>query len=133
MSRTCRSYPPDFKLAVIERMASAPNITVLARELGLQRELLYLWQAKYRREGMAGLRSQGRPGAPASAMAPAAAVAPEARISALERKIGQQQLELDFFRQALRQVGQARQPDDGLGVPTSTPSSRRRRPGRKAS
>jgi transposase len=55
------------------------------------------------------------------------------RIIALERKIGQQQLELDFFQQALRQVGQARQPSDGLGVPASTRSSRRRRPGRKAS
>jgi hypothetical protein len=55
------------------------------------------------------------------------------RIVALERKVGQQQLELDFFQQALRQVGQARQPNDGLGVPASTRSSRRRRPGRKAS
>lgn len=121
MSRTCRSYPPDFKLAVIERMASAPNITVLARELGLQRELLYLWQAKYRREGMAGLRSQGRPGAPASAMAPAAAVAPEARISALERKIGQQQLELDFFRAALQRVRGPRRMSGGPGETASTP------------
>jgi hypothetical protein len=54
------------------------------------------------------------------------------RIIALERKVGQQQLELDFFRQALWQVGEARQPSDGLGVPASTRSSRRRRPGRKA-
>ena len=47
------------------------------------------------------------------------------RISELERKIGQQQVELDFFRQALRQVGGARQPSDGLGVRASTRSSRR--------
>jgi hypothetical protein len=47
------------------------------------------------------------------------------RITALERKIGQQQLELDFFRQALRQVEGARQPSDGLGVRASTRSSRR--------
>jgi predicted kinase len=43
----------------------------------------------------------------------------------LERKIGQQQLELDFFRQALRRVGGARRPSEGPGVPTSTRSSRR--------
>jgi hypothetical protein len=43
----------------------------------------------------------------------------------LERKVGQQQLELDFFRQALRQVGGARQPNDGSGAPASTRSSRR--------
>jgi transposase len=47
------------------------------------------------------------------------------RIIALERKIGQQQVELDFFQQALRQVGEARQPIDRLGVPASTPRSRR--------
>ena len=48
-----------------------------------------------------------------------------ARIAELERKIGQQQVELDFFRQALRQVKGARRPSDGPGVTGSTRSSRR--------
>jgi hypothetical protein len=47
------------------------------------------------------------------------------RITELERKIGQQQVELDFFRQALRQVREARQPSDRHGVSASTPRSRR--------
>jgi transposase len=47
------------------------------------------------------------------------------RIGDLERKVGQQQLELDFFRRALRQVGEARRPNDGPGVPASTRSSKR--------
>jgi hypothetical protein len=47
------------------------------------------------------------------------------RISELERKIGQQQVDLDFFRQALRQVGGARQPGEELGVTASTRSSKR--------
>jgi hypothetical protein len=34
-------------------------------------------------------------------------------------------VELDFFRQALRQVGGASQPNDGLGLRASTRSSRR--------
>ena len=38
------------------------------------------------------------------------------RIAELERKIGQQQVELDFFRQALRQVEGARRPSDGPGA-----------------
>ena len=54
-----------------------------------------------------------------------AASAVSKRISELERKVGQQQVELDFFRQALRQVGGARRPSEGPGVPTSTRSSRR--------
>jgi hypothetical protein len=47
------------------------------------------------------------------------------RISELERKVGQQQVELDFFRKALRQVEGARQPSDGPGARASTRSSRR--------
>jgi hypothetical protein len=47
------------------------------------------------------------------------------RVGELERKVGQQQVELDFFRQALRQVGGAREPNERLGVRASTRSSRR--------
>jgi hypothetical protein len=45
-------------------------------------------------------------------------------VKELERKIGQQQVELDFFQKALRQVGEARRPSDGPGVKTSMLSSR---------
>jgi hypothetical protein len=48
-----------------------------------------------------------------------------ARIVDLERKIGQQTLELDFFRKALRQVREKRQPSDGPGAKPSTRQSRR--------
>jgi hypothetical protein len=47
------------------------------------------------------------------------------RISELERKVGQQQVELDFFQRALRQVEEARRPIDGPGGRASTRSSRR--------
>ena len=47
------------------------------------------------------------------------------RIAELERKIGQQQVELDFFQQALRQVGEARRPSGGPGATASTRSSKR--------
>ena len=47
------------------------------------------------------------------------------RIAELERKVGQQQAELEFFRQALQRVGGARQPGDRPGVSASTPRSRR--------
>jgi hypothetical protein len=50
--------------------------------------------------------------------------AAEKRIAELERKIGQQQVELDFFQRALRQVGASR-PISGPGAKASTPSSKR--------
>ncbi len=46
-----------------------------------------------------------------------------AQIAALERKIGQQALDLDFFRAALRHFRATRRPSDGSGVPVSTRSS----------
>ena len=49
----------------------------------------------------------------------------QAQIAALERKIGQQALDLDFFRAALRHFRATRQPTDGSGVPVSTRSSER--------
>jgi transposase len=52
---------------------------------------------------------------------PAAADTGQRRIEELERKIGQQQLELDFFRAALRQVREQR---PKKGEPGGTASSR---------
>ena len=47
------------------------------------------------------------------------------QISALERKIGQQQVELDFFQQALRQVRGQRLRSGVPGGTASTKSSKR--------
>jgi transposase len=46
------------------------------------------------------------------------------RIAALERKIGQQQVELDFLQQALRQVRVQRVRSGVPGVTASTKSSK---------
>jgi tetrahydromethanopterin S-methyltransferase subunit G len=47
------------------------------------------------------------------------------RIADLERKVGQQQVELDFFQRALRQVGEARRTSGVPGATASTRSSKR--------
>jgi transposase len=67
----------------------------------------------------------GAPDKPAPAMPASELEAARKRIAELERKIGQQQLELDFFRQALRQVTEARRLSTGPGVTGSTRSSKR--------
>ena len=137
-----RTFSRDFKVSAVERLLAGEATAALSRELRIPVGHLYQWCMHYRRGGPEALRPAHRPRKrPGAAEVDPAVKAQRVsdlatarkRIIALERKVGQQQLELDFFRQALRQVGQARQPDDGLGVPTSTPSSRRRRPGRKAS
>jgi hypothetical protein len=47
------------------------------------------------------------------------------RIVELERKVGQQQLDLDFFKQALRHIEAARRQSSARGVTASSPISRR--------
>ncbi len=49
----------------------------------------------------------------------------EARIAELERKVGQQELELDFFQKALRRVKDARSTNGAPVAPPSTRSSER--------
>ena len=141
-----RVFTPAFKAQVVARMEAGANVSALSRELGIKRTLLNRWRDAYRRGGPAALRLRGRPrkGELPAATPPPAATAPPAstssgeaearalaaarsRIAALEQKVGQQQLELDFFRRALRQVETLSQVGDRLGAAASTPSSRRRR------
>jgi len=140
-----RVFSREFKLGVVRRMLAGENVSALGRELKLMRKDLYVWRDRFLAGGPQALRGRGRPGkagasasagrgetakaAPdpsTSAQGPAAELeAARTRIAELERKIGQQQVELDFFRQALRQVRGARQGSDGPGVTGSTGSSKR--------
>jgi transposase len=98
----------------------------LSSELGVSANQLYKWCMHFRRGGAEALRPASRPRkVPVEFDAATDVATARKRIGDLEREVGQQQLELDFFRQALRQVGEARRPNDGSGVPTSTRSSRR--------
>jgi transposase len=110
--RKRRSFTQGFKKSVVKRMATADSIQGLADELGIGSTLLFNWRNRLRIGGEEALRRVGRPSQTIPAE-PEAAVAPidvgdpaaaKRRIEELERKIGQQQLDLDFFRAALRRV-----------------------------
>ncbi len=137
MSKKAREFSRETKLAAVRRMLAGENVSALARELKVLRKDLYKWRADFRAGGPAALRGRGRPRklvqveppdeGSATSMAPLGAELSQARqrIGELERKIGQQQVELDFFRQALRQVGADRAVVGGRGAKVSTPSSKR--------
>ena len=132
--KAARVFSREKKLAAVRRMLAGENVSALARELRLRRKLLYAWRDNFRSGGPEALRTRGRPrkavpvAGPEAPRVPAAGDAlakAERRIGELERKIGQQQVELDFFRRALRQVSGKRRPGDGPGAAASTRSSRR--------
>ena len=132
--KVIRIFSREFKLKIVRRMLAGENVSALAREVKVLRKDLYVWRKRFRSGGPEALRGRGRPSKALAAVAtrsvPArsAASAPDAsskRIAELERKIGQQQIELDFFRQALRQVEGARRRRAETGVSRSTRSSKR--------
>jgi transposase-like protein len=129
MSASARVFSREVKLAAVRRLLAGENVSALARELRLRRKLLYEWRDRFRSGGPDALRGRGRPrkaaAAPLAAGPPGELAAARRRIAELERKIGQQQLDLDFFRQALRQVAEPRRPIDGPGAMASTRSSKR--------
>jgi transposase-like protein len=126
-----RVWSRALKISAVKRMLAGVNTTALAEELGVRRTILYRWRDTYRMKGAEAFPGRaGRPPKPppgssgARVQAAGDLVAAEKRIAELERKIGQQQVELDFFQRALRQVGASR----AISVPgakASTPSSRR--------
>src|SRR5262249_48925811 len=44
--RSCRRYPIGFKQQAVGRMKAGVNVSELARELGIDRSLLYIWSRK---------------------------------------------------------------------------------------
>ena len=124
-----RVFDTAFKQALMLRLAGGETLAGLAKETGIRRKSLYEWRNAYRKLGVAGLnRTRGpKPGGKARAQNPSARRvsgappgpddAPETRraedalaqaqahIAELERVIGRQQVDLDFFQKALRLMG----------------------------
>ena len=135
-----RVFSREFKVGIVRRMLAGENVSALARELKSTRKDLYVWRDRFLAGGPEALRGRGRPPkAEAASLAasgtrakavPADTPATEleaahTRIAELERKVGQQQVDLDFFRQALQRVRGARRPSAAPGVTGSTRSSKR--------
>jgi transposase len=131
MPKKARVFSREMKLTAVRRMMAGESVGVLAREFKLRRHLLYLWRDNFRAGGPNALRTRGGRPSKSEALTNASVVATDdlglarQRIAELERKVGQQYLELDFFRQALRQVEAKRRPIDEPGAKPSTPSSKR--------
>ena len=114
-------HTPEFKLRVVQRMLAGEPVARLSREVKVKREMLYRWRDAHRKEGMAGLqRPRGRRRQKPEEALPASA----ARIRELERKVGQQELVIDFLRKACKRVKELRQPSKGPGETASMERSK---------
>jgi transposase len=102
-------YPAAFKIKAIKRVERGEGVLPVARDLGVTRKALHDWVRAWKLHGPEGLnRKRGpKPGRKKLRLdvlhrPQEGRNADKDRIAELERVIGRQQLELDFFRQALR-------------------------------
>ena len=109
--RPNRQFPTAFKMAAIKRLQAGAAVLPLARELGLSRKLLHDWRKAFELHGPAGLNRKRGPKPGPRKLRPLPEPIPKgggeltkarARIAELERKVGQQALDIDFFQRALR-------------------------------
>jgi transposase len=138
-----RRYSRELKLAALERMERGESIGALAQELGVRASRLNEWRQTWRLCGDVSSRVRARPpsgegvvdrpavrkamergAGDAEPVGVAGLAAAKRRIAELEHKIGQQELDLDFFQQALRRVGAKRPSSGGNGGTGSTKSSK---------
>lgn len=105
-------YGAELKVTAVRRVLVGESVSAVAQELGIRRKRLYVWKDRYVELGEAGL-TQRRGGRPRRVVSEDGSesrsgrgelLAARRRIAELERKVGQQELELDFFGEALRRI-----------------------------
>lgn len=133
MRKKPRYFTVEEKLAAVKRVANGEAVSTVARDIGGNRDTLYKWCHRYQAGGPAELRRAGRPRkaetlsarARSWQEAPDELTAARRQIAELERKVGQQQVDLDFFRKALRHIEETRRVQAAPGAAASTRSSKR--------
>jgi transposase-like protein len=126
LSEKNRVFTSEFKEGVARRILNGESVSALHQEIQIKRSVLYRWRDAYRKDGAAGLqRPVGRP--PGVLNPPRPLAGPEEvvarRVAELERKIGQQALDIDFFRRAFKRVKESRRKNTADGATASTERS----------
>ena len=104
-------YTEEFRRQAVARMKEANNVRALARELGIDKRLLYDW-----RERAADLSDQRTPANKKTRQQ-------ENEIKELKRLLAEKTLEVDFFRGALQKVAARRKQSSAHGETASTTKS----------
>jgi transposase len=111
MGLSRRRFTREFKLAAMQRLEQGIAIAEVARALEVSPNLLHRWRSEFR---------QG-PGNAFSGLGQRRWS--EGRIAELERKIGQQTLEIDFLKGCLQRIEEQRMLQVSNGNPPSTARS----------
>ena len=96
MSLSRRKFTKEFKQAAVRRLEMGASIAEVARACEVNANVLHRWRREFR-DGV----DQAFPGLGRKK-------AEESQLAELERKIGQQTLEIDFLKRALQRVEEVR-------------------------
>lgn len=108
MGLSRRRLTREFKLAAIQRLEQGISIAEVARALEVNPNLLHRWRSEFRQGPGNVFPGHGQ------------RRWSEGRIAELERKIGQQTLEIDFLKGCLQRIEEQRMLQASNGNPQST-------------
>ena len=112
MGLSRRRFTREFKITAVRRLRQEESVAALARVLEVNPSVLHRWQQEYRQEPKKAFPGSGRRG-----------TEPD-RVAQLERKVGQQALEIDFLKGCLQSIEEQRQLQAGEAKPPSTSKSK---------
>jgi transposase len=112
MGLSRRQFTREFKLAAVRRVEMGASIAEVARAFEVNPNVLHRWRREFR-DGPGNVF----PG-------PGKRRWEEGRVAQLERKIGQQTLEIDFLKGCLQRIEEQRQLQATTGKPLSSSKSK---------
>ncbi len=112
MGLSRRKFTREFKLAALEQLEAGASVAEVARTYEVNPNLLQRWRLEFRQSPATAFPGQGK-----------RQQAPE-RVAQLERKIGQQALEIDFLKGCLQRIEAQRQLQAQFPKPLSISKSK---------
>ena len=111
MGLSRRRFTREFKLAAVQRLDQGVSIAEVARAMEVNPNVLHRWRKEFQQGPGNAFPGQGQ------------RRWSEGRIAELERKIGQQTLEIDFLKGCLQRIEQQRMLQASNGNPQSATRS----------
>ena len=114
MGLSRRMFTKEFKLAAVQRLDQGVSLGEVARALEVNPNVLHRWRREFRRGPGNVFPGNGRQRWS------------DGRVAELERKIGQQALEIDFLKGCLQRIEEQRMLQAVTGNPRATGRSKKK-------
>jgi len=114
MGMSRRQFTKELKLAAVQRLERGVGVAEVARALEVNPNVLHRWRREFRQGPGNAFSGNGKQRWS------------EGRVAELERKVGQQTLEIDFLKECLQRIEEQRMLQAVTGNPPSTGRSKKK-------